>query len=261
MKPEYRTRLDKVVATLEFSNDVRQIARAICHRVFDQDLHHYHSAEAAIAASVYAAARHVGVPFKISTIADVVRVDCTTFKRTYTLLREELNSDLDLGSPHPHELVSRYCSELTVDASIESTAHDIVDDFTEAELHAGCLPSGVAAGAVYLAARLSDGETLTQDAVITVAGVSELTLRQRYQEQQEVLGISDTYHGTARPLTLQKYRTLSTAELDDQLEGFAVLAKSEGSVRDARVRCIHCNTTGEYGTLRDNHSEYHCQER
>lgn len=261
METHHQTRLDELVATLELSNDIRQIACAICNRVFAQDLHHHHSAEAVIASSVYAAARHVGVPFEVSTLTDIVQVDRTAVERTYTLLTEELDGDLDLGSPHPHELVSRYCSELAVDASIVRTSHEIVDEFTEAELHAGCLPSGVAAGAVYLAARLSDGETLTQDAVITVAGMSEIALRQRYQEQQEVLGINDTHRGTARPLKLRKYRTLSAAELNTQLAGFDVLEKPEGSVRDARVRCIHCNTTGEYGNLRGNHSAYLCRER
>lgn len=261
METHYQTRLDELVATLELSNDVRQIACAICNRIFAQDLHHHHSAEAVIASSVYAAARHVGISVEVSTITDGTQVDRTALERTYTLLTEELNSDLDLGSPHLRELVSRYCSELAVDAAVERTAHEIVDEFTEAELHAGCLPSGVAAGAVYLAARLSDGETLTQDAIITVAGVSKMTLRQRYQEQQEVLRISDTHRGTARPLKLRKYRTLSAAELNKQLAGFDVLEKPEGSVRDAHVRCIHCNTTGEYGDLRGNHSADLCRER
>lgn len=261
METHHQTRLDEVVATLELSNDVRQIACAICNRVFAQDLHHYHSAEAVIASSVYAAARHVGVPFEVSTITEIVQVDRTVLERTYTLLTEELDGDLDLESPHPHELVARYCSELAVDTSIESTAHEVVDEFTETGLHAGCLPSGVAAGAVYLAARLTDGETLTQDEVTTIAGVSEMALRQRYQEQQEVLGITDTYRGTARPLKLRKYRTLSAAELNTQLADFDVLDKPEGSVRDAHVRCIYCNTTGKYDDLRGTHSADLCRER
>lgn len=88
-----------------------------------------------------------------------------------------------------------------------------------------------------------------------------MALRQRYQEQQEVLGISDTHRGTARPLKLRKYRTLSAPELNKQLADFDVLEKPEGSVRDARVRCSYCNTTGEYGNLRGTHSADLCNKQ
>lgn len=263
MKEQYKAQLDELVTALELSNEVRQITSAICHQVIAQDLHHRYTAETTVASSLYVAARHIGISIDLGEITDVTQLDRTSLERTYTRLAEELGSDLDLDSPHPRKLVARFCSELNVDEPTETAAYRIVDDFSEAELHAGCHPSGVAAGAVYLAARLNDEEkTLTQEEVIDATGVSLTTLRQRYQEQGEALELTENYGRSARPtVTRRLYRILSASELSERLDNFDVLKKNNKSLHDTRVRCVHCGATGEYSDLRHDHSSYICGEQ
>lgn len=228
--------------------------------MIEQELHHRRSTEAIVASSLYAAARHVGTSFNSNEIIDIATIDSTTLERTYSFLVQELDVNLELESPHPHEVTTQFCSKLNMSESVETTAHKIIDAFTEGGFHSGCHPEGVAAGAVYLAARICDEETLTQEEIIDTTGVNQTTLRQRYQEQQEILEISDTQHSSARPLKLRKYRTLSATELNEQLDCFEVLEKPEGGVHDARVRCVHCGEVGKYGELRGHHGTYICSE-
>lgn len=115
MKEQYTAQLDELVTALELSNEVRQIASAICHQVIVQDFHHPYTAETTVASSLSIAARHIGVSIDLSEITDVTQLDRTSLERTNTLLAEELGSYLDLDSPHPHEHISRFCSELGVD--------------------------------------------------------------------------------------------------------------------------------------------------
>jgi transcription initiation factor TFIIIB Brf1 subunit/transcription initiation factor TFIIB len=258
MEEQYEALLDELVTSLELSDEVRQITSAICYRVTEQELHHCRSTEAIVASSLYAAVRYIGTSFDSNEITEIATIDSTTLEQTYSFLVQELDVNLEIESPHPHKVTTQFCSKLDVSESVEATAHEIIDAFTEGGLHSGCHPDGVAAGAIYLAARLRDEKTLTQEVIVDTTGVNQITLRQRYQEQQEILEICDTQCSTARPLKLRRYRTISATELNEQLDCFEVLDKSEGSVRDARVQCVHCGEVGEYDELRGHHGTYIC---
>ena len=58
------------------------------------------------------------------------------------------------------------------------------------DLVSGRGPTGVAAAAIYVASTLSD-ERKTQREVAEVAGVTEVTIRNRYKELIEELGMED----------------------------------------------------------------------
>lgn len=84
----------------------------------------------------------------------------------------------------PTEYVTRYCEQLDVDDTTKELAQDIVEMSSDEGLLSGRSPTGVAAAAVYTAALQTD-EKITQSEIATVADVSEVTIRNRYQEQEE----------------------------------------------------------------------------
>jgi transcription initiation factor TFIIB len=84
--------------------------------------------------------------------------------------------------------VPRFCSGLTLKGEVQSRAVEILRQAGERELTSGRGPTGVAAAAIYISSILG-GERRTQREVAEVAGVTEVTIRNRYKELAEKLDI------------------------------------------------------------------------
>jgi transcription initiation factor TFIIB len=88
----------------------------------------------------------------------------------------------------PSQYVPRYCAELNLSEAVQIKAKEIIEKTKEAGLLSGKSPTGFAAAAIYAASLLCN-EKKTQREVADVANVTEVTIRNRYQEQIKVLGI------------------------------------------------------------------------
>lgn len=89
------------------------------------------------------------------------------------------------------QYVERYCNELDVSQEVRDRANAILELCEEAGLSSGKSPTGWAAAAVYLSGR-EHGDDITQQTVAEVANTSQVTIRNRYQDQQEfIYGTSD----------------------------------------------------------------------
>jgi transcription initiation factor TFIIB len=84
------------------------------------------------------------------------------------------------------QYVDRYCDSLGVSDGVKERAHQIIETTEDEGLSSGKSPSGWAAAAVYNAC-LDIGEKRTQQELSDIAHVTEVTIRNRYQEQREVL--------------------------------------------------------------------------
>jgi len=89
---------------------------------------------------------------------------------------------------NPKEYVPRFTSELDVSEEVKMQANKIIDETAEQGLLSGKSPTGFAAAAIYAASLLCN-EKKTQREVADVAQVTEVTIRNRYQEQIEAMGI------------------------------------------------------------------------
>ena len=99
-----------------------------------------------------------------------------------------VNSDLKLLPTSPIDYVPRFCSGLTLKGEVQSRAVEILRQAGERELTSGRGPTGVAAAAIYISSILG-GERRTQREVAEVAGVTEVTISNRYKELAEKLDI------------------------------------------------------------------------
>jgi transcription initiation factor TFIIB len=147
------------------------------------------SIEGVSAASLYAACRQCKVPRTLDEIADAAKLNRKEIGRTYRLMSRELS--INLKPTTPIDYVPRFGSELTLSGEVQSKAIEILKKAMDQELTSGRGPTGVSAAAIYIASVLL-GERRTQREVADVAGVTEVTIRNRYKELAERLDIEIT---------------------------------------------------------------------
>ena len=84
----------------------------------------------------------------------------------------------------------RFGSLLNLSEKVQVKAVGVLNDAANNDVTSGKGPIGVAAAALYIAAVLQ-GEKKTQREVAEIIGVTEVTIRNRYKEMVEALGIKD----------------------------------------------------------------------
>ena len=178
--------LDRMASALGLPKPVRETAAVIYRKAVDKNLIRGRSIEGVVAAALYAACRQVSVPRTLDEIASYSRVDRKEIGRTYRFIARELG--LKLMPTNPADYVPRFCTTLKLSGEVQKKAIEIIKKAEEKELTSGRGPTGVAAAAIYIASILS-GERRTQREVAEVAGVTEVTIRNRYKELAEKLGI------------------------------------------------------------------------
>ncbi len=171
--------IDRMGSALGLPDDVRETASVIYRRALDEGLLPGRSIEGMATAAVYAAARQGGAPRSIDEVAAVSRVDGMEFKRTYRYLTRELSLGIDLANPANY--VDRFGSDLDLPEETRRRARELLRTGEQHNVHVGKSPVGLAAAALYAAGKLT-GNTVTQSEVGRVADVSEVTIRNRYQE-------------------------------------------------------------------------------
>ncbi|MEM4782612.1 MAG: TFIIB-type zinc ribbon-containing protein [Halalkalicoccus sp.] len=175
--------IDRMASALGLPRPVRETASVIYRRALKADLLVSRSIEGVATAALYAAARLEAVTRSVDELAAVSRVGDLEIKRTYRYLASELG--LEVPPTNPIEYIGRFASELDCAPETERRARELVEAVVREGLHSGKHPVGIAASALYAAARLT-GEGLTQHHISDVANVSEVTIRNRYREVLEV---------------------------------------------------------------------------
>ena len=178
--------IDRMASALGVPRSVREVASVIYRRALNEDLIRGRSIEGVSTAALYAACRQEGIPRSLDEVADVSRVPQKEIGRTYRYISQELG--LELKPVDPKQFVPRFASSLQLSEEVQSKATEIIDVSAEQGLLSGKSPTGFAAAAIYAASLLCN-EKKTQREVADVAQVTEVTIRNRYQEQIEALGI------------------------------------------------------------------------
>ncbi|MEE6211442.1 transcription initiation factor IIB [Salarchaeum sp. III] len=174
--------IERMSSALGLPKEVRETASVIYRRALDEDLLPGRSIEGVATASVYAAARQMQTPRSIDEVATVSRIDEMEFKRTYRYIVRELS--LEVAPADPASYVPRFASELDLSDEVERRARELLTNAQEQGVTSGKSPVGLAAAAIY-AASLLVNQKVTQSEVSDVTDVSEVTIRNRYQELLE----------------------------------------------------------------------------
>jgi transcription initiation factor TFIIB len=168
-----------MASALGLPENVRETASVIYRRALDENLLPGRSIEGVSTASLHAAARMGNVPRSLDEMSAVSRVDQPTFKRAYRYIVRELS--LEVQPADPLEYLPRFASDLELTDETERRARELLETAKRQNVHSGKSPVGLAAAAIYAAGVLCN-DALTQSEVSEATEMSEVTIRNRYQE-------------------------------------------------------------------------------
>jgi len=180
--------LRRVSSFLNLPSVVRDEASRVYNFVLQRGLVRGRSMESVIAACIYAACRSYNIPRTLDEIAAASDVPRKEIGRTYRFIIRKLGIKVTPSSPKDY--ISRFASILHLSPKAQNEALKILKKADISELTSGRGPAGIAAAALYVAALLND-EKKTQREVADVAGITEVTIRNRYKELIDRLGIED----------------------------------------------------------------------
>ncbi|MCL4437184.1 MAG: transcription initiation factor IIB [Thaumarchaeota archaeon] len=178
--------LDRLTDKLNVGDAVIEKAAYIYRKALERGLVRGRSISALIAASIYAACRDTETPRTLKDVAAISNVKKKDIARCYRLLLREM--DLKMPVVDPTKCVSRIASRSGLSEKTKRRALDILKKAGETKTSAGKDPMGLAAAALYVACVL-EGENKTQKDVAEAAGVTEVTIRNRYKGLKAVLDI------------------------------------------------------------------------
>jgi len=140
-----------------------------------------------VAALIYITSRLAGFPRPLDTISKVSGLKKKDINKAYKMLKENLK--LVVPVLDPEKFVLMFGRELGLSGETIRKGIDILKQVKESGVNIGRDPAGIAAAAIYIATKLT-GEKRTQKRVSDVAGVTEVTVRNRYREIIEKLNLS-----------------------------------------------------------------------
>jgi len=177
--------LDKMADKLGVSQAVKERAAYIYRKALDRGLLRGRSIVGISAASLYAAMRDTETPRTLKDIAIANNLDKKAVARDYRILLREM--DLTMPVADAARNVNRIASRVGLSEKVARKAIEIVRITEEKEISAGKSPMGLAAASLYLAGVI-EGEVKTQKDIAEAAGVTEVTVRNRYKGLRADLG-------------------------------------------------------------------------
>ncbi len=180
--------LQRLISYLALSQAVHEKVAKLYEKAVERGLVRGRSTESIIAALLYTTCREEGAPRTLDEISKASGIAKRDIGKTYRYIARKL--DIRILPAKPQDYIPRFGSLLGLDELIQVKAVKILDKATKHDVTSGKGPIGVAAAALYIAAVLA-GKKKTQREVADAIGVTEVTIRNRYKEIIERLGIKD----------------------------------------------------------------------
>ena len=196
--------LHRLSSTLGITKPVKEDAAYIYRKAAKKGLIRGRSIESVVATSLYTACRRCEVPRTLEEISQVSKVSKKQIGKTYRFLLRELK--IKLNPTSPSDYIPRFASTLGLSGEVQAKAIEIISKAKDYGLCSGKGPTGLAAAAIYIASVLLN-DRKTQSDIADVAGVTEVTIRNRYKE------LSENLAWRSRPLASRSGRTATPAIL------------------------------------------------
>ena len=176
--------LDRLADKVYISSPTKEKAAVIYRKALDKGLVRGRSIAAISAASLYAACRGTGTPRTLREISEASLVEKKDVARCYRLLLRELDVQMPIANPLTY--VSKIAESTGISGRTQGVAIHILRKAREKRASAGKDPMGLAAAALYIAC-LQNDEKKTQKDIAEAAGVTEVTVRNRYKSLKKQL--------------------------------------------------------------------------
>jgi transcription initiation factor TFIIB len=187
--------LQRIVSFLNLPRTIHERIARYYEEAVNKGLVRGRSIESVIASLTYAVSREFGSPRTLDEISEASGVDKREIGRTYRYIARELK--VRILPADPMTFVPRFCSMLGLSDKVQARSIEILRKAKKHDITSGKGPTGVAAAAIYVACVLL-GEKRTQREVADIVGVTEVTIRNRYKELIDKLGIEEEVEKKAK---------------------------------------------------------------
>ncbi|MEM2142412.1 MAG: transcription initiation factor IIB [Candidatus Thorarchaeota archaeon] len=182
------TELERLSSQLGLNKDTKELAAVLYRKLVVKRLARSRSIDAMVGAAIYAACRLRETPRSLEEIARHSRVNKKKIGQHYRLLVEKLKLRMPISDPANY--VPRLMAELKLPGRVQQKVLEIIEEAkAKRTLTTGRDPRGLAAAAIYIASILLN-HRVTQRDIAIAAGVTEVTVRNRYKELVEKLKIT-----------------------------------------------------------------------
>lgn len=178
--------LARLVSNLNISRQTQEQAAHIYRKALQKELVKGRSIENVMSASLYAACRMNKTQRTLREIAAYISGDKMEIAKTYRLIYNEL--ELSVPRPNARNRIPKIASRANIPQNIQQRASELLKQAEEEKITAGKDPNGLAAAALYIAC-IQEEQKFTQKDIAFAAGVTEVTIRNRYKGIVEGLEI------------------------------------------------------------------------
>ncbi|WP_148681003.1 transcription initiation factor IIB [Candidatus Nitrososphaera gargensis] len=179
--------LDRLKDKLGVSDAVIEKTAYIYRKAQERGLVRGRTISAMVGAALYIACRETGASRTLKDIAEIGNIKRKDLARIYRLVVMEL--DLKIPMIDPMKCIVRVANRANLSERTKRVAMNIMKGVTKSGISAGKDPMGLAASVLYLAC-LNTGESRTQTDIAEAAGVTEVTVRNRYKNLKSQLDLN-----------------------------------------------------------------------
>ena len=172
-------KLDILKDRLGLSDSVIEKAAYIYRKAQQRGLVRGRTISGVLAAAIYISCREMGISRTLKDIASYSNVKFKEVTKSYRLLCIEL--DLKVPIVDPMKYIAKVANKANLSEKTKRQAAEIMNNINKNELSAGKNPMGLAASVLYMSS-LKTGDNITQGDLSDAAGVTEVTLRNRYKD-------------------------------------------------------------------------------
>jgi transcription initiation factor TFIIB len=164
---------------LHIPNAVKEQTAFLYRKALKAGLIRGRSIESIVAACLYAACRYNRTQRQLKEIAKYTSIDYKELAKSYRVIYKRLN--LEVPRQKAQSQVPKIADKVGINPKLQSDAVSILKMAEKSKLTGGKSPSGLAAAALYIACSQAKAK-FTQNDIAYAAGVTEVTIRNRYKE-------------------------------------------------------------------------------
>jgi len=165
---------------------VKEETAVIYRKALEKDMVKGRSIDTVVAASMYLANQKLRTARSLDDFQRHSDVSRKSITRAHKVIKAALGVRIPVSEPS--EYVGRYAGLLGLPPEINASALRLLKRATELELTHGKSPTGLAAAALYIAARQGNRHRTQRD-IADISGVTEVTIRNRYKEMVSGMGL------------------------------------------------------------------------
>jgi transcription initiation factor TFIIB len=179
--------LERVKDKLGLSEPVIEKTAYLYRKAQERGLVRGRTITSVLSAAIYISCREMGIARTLNDIASLTNLRRKELARTFRLLILEL--DLKVPVVDPMKCIAKVANKTKLSERTKRQAMDIMISVTKRGISAGKDPMGLAGSVLYMSCKNS-GEPVTQMDIANAAGVTEVTIRNRFRDLKSKINLN-----------------------------------------------------------------------